>query len=123
MRGTVLFIVLFFLAPTLCMAQGEMLLLKKKGKVYKSYFQGSHIMLDAGLGWEEAQITRLKNDSLVLTYYQTRPMMTSFGTLTRDTVGEVHSVIYYKWIQKIGEHKKGMTLNNAGSVLFGEALY
>lgn len=109
---------LVFLSPYLSFGQGEMLLLKKNNKVFKTYYVGSTIMADIGMGWQESLITAMRNDSMELTQYQFGHRLNNMGLVVVDTVGQVHTMIPYTWIQRIGILRKGFSLNSVGTVLF-----
>lgn len=107
----------FFIMPFFSNAQGEMLLLKKKGKVYKSYYAGSNILFDAGMGMQEAQIYQMKNDSIFMVQYDVRQVMTTLGIPRWDTVGSYRFTIDYKDIRALAEMPHGWNWHSAGTVL------
>ncbi len=113
---------LFFLllaCPATLLAQGNMLLLKKNGKVMKSYYEGSEILFNQGMGTQRANIELLKDDSLFLIQYDVRTRMTNLGVYILDTVATYRSKISYKDIISLGKMKKGWNWNTAGASLFG----
>lgn len=109
----------FLIAPFCSNAQGEMLLLKKKGKVFKSYYAGSDIIFDAGMGLQQAQIYQMKNDSVFLVQYDVRQVMTTLGIPRWDTVGAYRFAINYKDIRELAEAPHGWNWHSAGAVLLG----
>lgn len=112
-------IISFFLLPVCVSAQGEMLLLKKHGKVQKSYFPGSRFVFDAGMGWQQAEIYDLKNDSVFLVQYQVRQVLTTLGTLRPDTIGTYRFELAVGDIQKLAKERKGWSWSASGASLFG----
>lgn len=115
----ILTIILFFVLPLFSTAQGDMLLLRKKGKVIRSYYPGSTLYFDAGRGIQEAQISRMENDSLFLIQYQVRQVMTTLGIPRWDTVGNYRFALDYREILQIAEMPHGWNWNAAGATLFG----
>lgn len=114
-----LIIILGFLSlPLLSVSQGEMLLLKKNNKVFRTYYAGSSIILDEGRGLQQAQIRRLRNDSVFLVQYQVRQVMTIMGVPGLDTVGTYEFGISYSDILKIAEAPHGWTWQGTGASLF-----
>lgn len=101
-------------------AQGDMLFLKKKGKVVKTFYTGSVIDYDIGMGAQEAQIENMRDDTLFLIQYQVQRMMSTFGTIIWDTVAAYRSEIGYNEIQALSKPRTGaFTLNTMGATLFG----
>lgn len=117
MRITVILAV--FLFPLLASAQGEMLLLKKKGRVHTTYFKGSPIIFDAGMGWQEGYIADLRNDSVFLVQYRIRQVLTTLGTFRPDTIGTYYFSTAVEDIQKLGAKQTGFNWQAAGGTLFG----
>lgn len=115
---TLLTISIFLLLPAMMIAQGNMLVLKKRGKVLKTFFEGSEIMYNSGYGMQKANIYHLKNDSLFLVQYQIVQRMTSLGVYVLDTISAYRSAIGYRDIRSIG--KEGSAFwNSSGATLFG----
>lgn len=115
----ILIILTLMSLPAMALAQGDMLLLKKKGKVIRSYYPGSTIYFDIGGGPQKATIYQLKNDSLFLVQYQVRQVMTTLGTQRPDTVNSYRYGFGYDEIVKLIEPARGWDWHSAGTVLFG----
>lgn len=115
----IVFIFFFCSIPFLVSAQGDILLLRKKGKVFRSYFPNSEIIYNAGSGMRQARISELKNDTLFLVEYQVSPVITSFGIPGIDTLGSYRYTIAYRDIVAVGQLKEGWTWHNTGVTLFG----
>lgn len=105
--------------PALLSAQGEMLVLRKKGKVEKTFFKGSNIIFNAGFGMMQGNIYGFRNDSVFIISYDVRPVMTSLGITVYDTVSTYLNSFYYKDIIKIGREEKGWSWSASGASLFG----
>lgn len=110
---------ILFFVPLLSNAQGDMLLLKKKSKVVRSYFSGSSIYFDNGFGMKQAQISRMKNDSLFLVQYQIRRVVTTSGFAFPDTLGTYGFTVAYRDIDALAEMKHGWDWQTSGAALFG----
>ncbi len=109
---------LFLLIPVVMFAQGDMLLLKKRGRVVNTFFEGSEIMFNVGFGMQKANIYHMKKDSLFLVQYQVVQRMTSLGVYILDTAAAYRSAINYRDIRAIG--KEGSPFwNSSGAALFG----
>lgn len=109
-----------FLFPFLASAQGDMLLLKKKGKVIKTYFPGSVIYVNVGDGFQEFYINKLENDTLFLFQYQIRDYMTNLGLPKKDTTGTIGYVFHYNEILSLYQPKtSGWDWRVSGASLFG----
>ncbi len=115
-----LFIILsLFIAPVFSNAQGQMLLLKKKGKVFRSYFPGSVIFYDDGFGLQRAHVDRMRNDSLFLVQYQVNRVMTPSGFPFLDTLGTYSFAVSINDIRTMAEEKHGWDWQTSGAALFG----
>lgn len=113
-------ILLIFTLPAWVSAQGNMLLLKKKGKLMTTYYEGSEITLNSGLGMQHARIEKLNNDSLSLLQYNIKTNMTPLGVYVLDTLAVYRSIISYKDISAIGKDRSGgWDWGASGATLFG----
>lgn len=119
MKYLIPFLLIIFLPAYTMAQQGNMLLLKKKGKVLKTYYEGSELLYNQGLGMQRARIEELKNDSISLIQYNVRTSMTSLGVYILDTVSTYRSMIPYKNILEIGKEQQGWDWNASGATLFG----
>lgn len=104
--------------PAFVSGQGEMLILKKHGKVQKTFFKGSQLIFDLGNGMQSANLYQLKNDSLFLAQYDIRMVMGSLAIPVQDTVATYRSQISYKDIIAIGKEHTGWNWNATGISLF-----
>ncbi|MCW5914625.1 MAG: hypothetical protein KIT66_08450 [Chitinophagaceae bacterium] len=115
----IIILLCIIILPASVFAQGEMLILKKKGKVEKSFFKGSEMLFDLGMGMQKGNIYQFKNDSVFLVWYDVRPVMTSLGITISDTVSSYRYGFPYADIVAIGKEQKGWNWNAAGASLFG----
>lgn len=111
-------LILMIFLPVWLSAQGNILMLKKKNKTLKNFYEGSEIIFDAGMGMQKAQIYQMKNDSLFLVQYQVEQRMTSLGFAVPDTVAAYRSGINYREIRAIGTIPSSFW-NASGASLFG----
>lgn len=100
-------IILFLILPAWTFGQGNMLLLKKRGKVMTTYYEGSEIILNSGLGMQQAKIDKLRDDSLSLLQFDIKTNMTPLGVYVLDTAAIYHSIISYKDIIALGKERHG----------------
>ncbi|HOZ78066.1 MAG TPA: hypothetical protein PLY34_08705 [Ferruginibacter sp.] len=100
----------------------DFILFKKKGITQKTYFTGSTIVFTANSGAHiEANILAIKNDSLVLRQYITRPVMTPLGVYVLDTSFYYYQY-HYKDIAAIGKTGRRFDLASSGGALMGGGL-
>lgn len=101
---------------------GDFLLLKKKDRTIQTYFAGSTISFisvnGAGI---EAYIQAIRNDSLFLKQFITRPIPTQLGVYVLDT-----SFYYYQYhynqIRAIGKKGRRFDWAGSGAALMGGGL-
>lgn len=118
---------ILFLAGMFCVAgvyaqASDFMLFKKKGITKKTYFTGSTIVFTSKSGANiEANILAIRNDSLFLRQYITRPVMTQLGVYVLDT-----SFYYYQYhyrdIAAIGKTGRRFDWASSGGALMGGGL-
>lgn len=100
-----------------CVAQSDILILKKKGRKVESYFPGSRMLFTTTWGVYDAYISKVRNDSVFLVQYVINyvPVL--------DTVSRYYFAIDYKDITAILKQKSnfiygsGMALMGGGTLL------
>lgn len=110
--------------------QGDMIVLKKRGKMIHSYFPGKEIFYQSDNGVHNAYINAIKDDSLFLAQFDIRQVMTFMGTYAIDTVATYRYSINYHDITAIVKppksnfswHGIGSTLYYGGAVLTAAGL-
>lgn len=97
----------------------DFILFKKKGITQKTYFAGSSITFTSSTGANiSANIMAIKNDSLYLQQYITRPVMTQLGVYVLDTSFYYYQY-HYKDIAAIGKTGRRFDWSASGSTLMG----
>jgi hypothetical protein len=119
---TVLCILSMFGVAGVFAQASDFILFKKKGITQKTYFTGSTIVFTSNSGANiEANILDIRNDSLLLRQYITRPVMTPLGVYVLDT-----SFYYYKYhykdIAAIGKTGRRFDWVSSGGALMGGGL-
>lgn len=119
---TILFTICILLAFEARPQAGDFILLRKKGQTVKTYFAGSKILFTSNTGASiEANILSIKNDSIFLQQYITRPVMTQMGFYVLDT-----SFYYYQYhynqIAAIGKTGRRFDWGGSGGALMGGGL-
>ncbi|MEO9021174.1 MAG: hypothetical protein ABI290_03500 [Ginsengibacter sp.] len=116
----ILIILLFtFLSGFSCMAQSDLLVLKKNGKTIQSFYPGTEMHFSTDLRYYEAQITSIRNDSVYLVQYAIRRIPLTSGGVIIDTAGTFHFGINYKDIVSLENERKGFDWAGSGAGLFG----
>jgi hypothetical protein len=120
----ILFTISFFCFFNAAAQKGDFLILKKKSKVVKMYFEGSQIEFITTTGaYRNAVITDIKNDSIFLREFVIRRIPTTLGFYIIDTVGSFRYSYNYKQIYKFSkENKKFNTRGSAGALFTGGLL-
>ncbi len=118
-----LFFILFLFAYTgACAQASDFILFKKKGITQKTYFAGSTIVFTSNTGANiEANILAIRNDSLFLRQYITRPVMTQLGVYILDTSFYYYQY-HYKDIAAIGKTGRRFDWSGSGGALMGGGL-
>lgn len=118
-----LFSILFLFAlASACAQTSDFILFKKKGITQKTYFTGSKIIFTSTSGANiEANILAIRNDSLFLQQYITRPVMTQLGVYVLDTSFYYYQY-HYKDIAAIGKTGRRFDWSASGSSLMGGGL-
>jgi len=119
---TLLYIFFILLVASAKPQSSDFILLKKKGQTVKTYFTGSKIIFTSTTGASiEANILAVRNDSIFLKQYITRPVMTQLGYYILDT-----SFYYYQYhynqIAAIGKTGRRFDWRGSGGALMGGGL-
>ena len=111
---------ILLLGTQACIAQNDLLLLKKNNRTVKSFYPGTHIDFSTGSRYYEAEITGIKKDSLFLIQYDIRrvysPML---GLFVSDTVASYPFAVNYKEITALGKEGNKFNWSGSGAALFG----
>ncbi|MEO8720592.1 MAG: hypothetical protein ABI297_06415, partial [Ginsengibacter sp.] len=118
MRGFFIFFIAFFAAST-CVAQNDLLILKKNNHTVESFFPGSEIDFYSNTRYYEANVTSIKNDSVFLVQYDVRRVFTNLGVFVLDTVAQYHFGINYRDIVSFAKQRKNFDWSASGAALFG----
>jgi hypothetical protein len=119
---TVVTAILMFCAGNVFAQASDFILFKKKGITQKTYFTGSTIIFTSKSGANiEANILAIKNDSLFLQQYITRPVMTQLGVYVLDTSFYYYQY-HYKDIASIGKTGRRFDWAGSGGALMGGGL-
>lgn len=121
MKTALLAFLLFFFSGSFAQTS-DFILFKKKGQTIKTYFAGSTIIFTSKTGANiEANILAIRNDSLFLRQYITRPVMTQLGVYILDTSFYYYQY-HYKDIAAIGKTGRRFDWGASGSALMGGGL-
>ncbi len=115
--------IIFVLPVAIANAQvSDFILLKKKGQTVKTYFAGSKIIFTSNTGANiEANIMAIRNDSIFLQQYLTRPVMTQMGFYVLDTSFYYYQY-HYRQIAAIGKTGRRFDWGGSGGALMGGGL-
>lgn len=119
---TILTIFFLFTAAATFAQASDFILFKKNDRTVKTYFAGSQIIFTSNTGANiEANILAIRNDSLFLQQYITRPVTTSMGFYILDTTFYYYQY-HYKQIAAIGKTGRHFDWAGSGGVLMGGGL-
>ena len=97
---------LFFSLASLAQSS-DFIILKKHNSTVESFFTGYNIIFTATSGaYINAQIEKIKNDTLYLREFIIRYLPTTFGTYKVDTAGSFRYQYHYKQVAAIGRKEK-----------------
>jgi len=120
MKSALLFFIASFFIATVLSQPSDFLIIKKGQRTVKSFFAGSHIGFETDKGFYEGQINAIQKDSLFLTQFDIRQVMTTLGFYTVDTIASYRLSFSYKDIIKIPiQKRRGFDLASSGGSLFG----
>lgn len=115
-----------FLVISLCIScfgytqPSDFIVLKKKGKTVRSYYEGTQIEFITASGtYRNALVKRISNDTIHIKEFMVRTLPTIWGTYMLDTLGSFSYAYHYKEIYSFGPKKKGFNLRGSGSSLMG----
>ena len=110
-----------FLLPHFNVAQSaDFIILKKKNKTVKMFYEGSNIEFVTNTGaYRNAVITKIKNDSIFLKEYLISRIPTTLGFYVVDTIGSYHFDYSYKQIAYFGKVNKKFNVGGSGAALMG----
>lgn len=118
MRFFTVLLCTFFLGLS-CMAQSDLLVLKKKGKTVQSFYPGSEMHFTTDIRYYEAKITSIKNDSVYFVQYDIKRIPLTSGGVIIDTAGTYYFSIHYRDILTLEKKRKGFDWAASGAGLFG----
>jgi hypothetical protein len=119
MRTFFLFFTFFLLNGFACLAQSDLLVLKKNNKTVRSFYPGMNISFTTNLRYYEAQIASIRNDSLYLVQYDIKRVPLMSGGVILDTIGTFRFGVNYKDILSFENDRKGFDWGASGAGLFG----
>ena len=101
MKASLLFIIASFLCYSLA-AQTNVLLLQKRNKTFKSYYEGHYITLETvDKNFADGVITGIKNDSIYIRHFDIQKSYSDYGGIYFDTAFRYTTAIHYKDIGAI----------------------
>jgi len=120
----ILLILLLFIGYQTFAQSSDVILLKRNNKTIKRYFAGTDIDLTTTTGvYINAQITKIKNDSLFLKQFVIRQIPTQLGVYVLDTVATYYYKYHYNQVKAIGKTGRRFNLSaSAASLLGGGAI-
>lgn len=115
------YLIVLLFTPALSQAQpSDFIILKKKDKTIRSYYDGTQIEFVTVAGvYKNALITKIRNDSIFLKEYLVRQVVTQFGFYVTDTAGSFSYTYHYKDIKSLGKPAKGFNVSGSGAALLG----
>lgn len=121
MRTFLVFV--FTIIVTAVFAQpSDFILFRHKERTVQTFFSGGQIKFTSINGaYIEANILAIRNDSLYLQQYITRPVMTQLGVYVLDT-SFYYSAYHYKQIASIGKSGRRFDWGGSGGALMGGGL-
>ena len=118
----ILIIIFIFTTASVSAQASDFILFKKHDRTVKTYFSGSQITFTNNTGANiEANILAIKNDSLFLQQYITRPVTTAMGFYILDTSFYYYQY-HYKQIAAIGKTGRHFDWGGSAGVLMGGGL-
>lgn len=114
--STISLYTLVILLTTACYGQpSDILVMMKKNHSVQRYYAGSNIKFTAINGaYRDAEITRIKNDSIYLKEYLVQIIPTTAGFNITDTLGSLSYNYHYNEIKFLG-YPRNKKFNMAGS--------
>jgi len=111
--------ILLFISAA-CSAQGsDFILFKHKDRTVQTFFSGGQIRFTTtGGAYIEANIQAIRNDTLFLQQFVTRPVMTQLGVYVLDT-SYYYSSWHYNQIAAIGKTGRKFDIGGSGGALMG----
>lgn len=113
----ILWISLFFALP--CMAQNDLLILKKHNRAVRSFFPGSEIIFSTNSGSFNGYVTSIEKDSVFLVQYDVRQVPTNLGVYMLDTIARYYFGVNYHDITGFGKNNNKFNWGGSGGALFG----
>ena len=119
-----LLLVFLFFSDAAIAQSSDFLILKKKDKAVKYFYEGSQIAFVTKSGaYRNALINAIKNDSIYIQEFLVQRIPTVYGTYMLDTVGSFRYTYHYNQISSFGnEPKKGFNVSGSGAALLGGGL-
>lgn len=108
----------FFFAVA-CMAQSDLLILKKNNRTTQSFFPGSEMNFSTGSRFYQGYVTSIERDSVFLIQYDVRQVPTNLGVYMLDTVARYRFGINYLDIKGFGRNTNKFNWSGSGGALFG----
>ena len=116
----VIILILLLIANQTFAQSSDVILLKRHKKTINRYFSGTDIALTTNTGvYLNAQIVKIKNDSLFLRQFDIRQVPTQLGVFILDTVATYYYKYHYNQIKAIGKTGRRFNLSGSGASLLG----
>lgn len=116
----ILLVSLIFSVP--CMAQNDLLILKKNNRSIESFFPGSQMIFSTNSGSFNGYVTSIENDSVFLIQYDVRQVPTNLGVYMLDTIARYNFGVNYNDITGFGKNNNKFNWSGSGGALFGGGL-
>ncbi|MDP4283078.1 MAG: hypothetical protein Q8891_01540 [Bacteroidota bacterium] len=119
MKGFLVLLSSLFLIASSCMAQYDILILKKNNRTQQSFFTGSEMTFTTATGFYHAYVTSIERDSVFLIQYDIRQIPTSLGVYVLDTLARYNFGINYHDITGFDKMTNKFDWSASGGALFG----
>ncbi len=113
----VVFIALFL--NVACMAQSDLLILKKNNHNEKTFFPGSEMIFSTASRFYQAYVTSIERDTVFLIQYDVRQVPSNLGVYILDTVARYRFGVNYRDITGFGKNNNKFDCSASGGALFG----
>jgi len=118
-----LFIISLFIGQHLFSQSADFILFKKNNRTIGTYYAGNNIAFTTQQGiYMDAQITKIKNDTLFLRQFIVRQVPTDLGVYILDTVSSYRYQYHYNQIKAIGRTGRQFNLSASAASLMGGGL-
>ncbi len=116
------FFVIFFITilfTVSCMAQSDLLMLKKNNRTEQTFFPGSQMVFSTASGFYNAYVTSIERDTVFLIQYDVRQVPSNLGVYMLDTIARYRFGVNYHDITGFGKNSNKFDWSASGGALFG----